>query len=460
MAQLRIYSEIVDQETKLELSDWYGSDHGVSYKDIVDFLDKMSEDDNEIELLIFCPGGQCIDGWAIYDKLRNSGKNISATIEGECSSMATILLLAAPKERRFGYENARMCIHNPAVDYVDLGVPDRLTAQDLSKMQAKLSAQTASLIEEQNRILDLYVERTGSDRDTLQALMNEDKYIDMEKAKELGFISDTVAPNTALKARKKNINKKNSTMEDKKVTVGSKLLSKALKALGLAKIEDIANLTLDQKITAADGTEFTVERDEGDPQVGDKAYPNGTYTLDDGTEIVVENEVITAVNKPDDGNDGSGDGSDGEGGDGTDINEGNKGADDKDTTIATLAAQVSSLTTENANLKAENATLKEENSNLKAEKDNLSTENTNLQAEKDDLTKSQKTDEETAILDIVGNAGGKKWLDTVCKMRSTYHAGNRHFAPHGDKSGQSMSKTKQMLAKAKADNEAKRAAMD
>ena len=97
MAQLKIYNEIVDEETKVMYRDWFGTD-GVCYKDITDFLEKMEEGDNNIELLIHCPGGNCLEGWAIYDKLRQSGKQISATIEGNCSSMATIILLAAPKE--------------------------------------------------------------------------------------------------------------------------------------------------------------------------------------------------------------------------------------------------------------------------------------------------------------------------------------------------------------------------
>ena len=110
MAKLRIYNQIVNEEDKVFLQDWYGTD-GVCYKDIPEFLDSMEDGDNEIDIKLHCPGGDCIEGWAIYDALRNSGKTISATIEGECSSMATIILLAAPKERRFGFENALSLIH-------------------------------------------------------------------------------------------------------------------------------------------------------------------------------------------------------------------------------------------------------------------------------------------------------------------------------------------------------------
>lgn len=418
MAQLKIYNEIVDEETKVMYRDWFGTD-GVCYKDITDFLESMEEGDNQIDILLHCPGGNCLEGWAIYDRLRQSGKQISATIEGNCSSMATIILLAAPKERRFAYENARMCIHNPAVEWVDVCTAERLTADEISRMKGKLTAQETSLIEEQNRILDVYVERTGADRGELQAIMNEDKFIDMDKAKELGFITDTIAPNTA----SKKTNKFHKKMAQEKITIENKLVKRLLALAGVAKIEDV-QIPLDQKITAADGTEFTVEREDGDPQVGDKAYPNGTYTLDDGTVIVVEDEVISSITPADN--------------------------EDKADDVAALQAKVDELTATNEALKAENESLKSENETLKAD-------NESLKAEKEDLTKSQKTDEETAILDVVARAGGKVWLDTVCKMQSTYHTGNRQFVAHGEGGdNKGLSKTQQLLAKKKAEQEAKR----
>lgn len=429
MAQLRIYNEITDEETKVFYRDWFGTD-GVCYKDITDFLENMDEEDGNIDLLIHCPGGNCLEGWAIYDKLRQSGKQITATIEGNCSSMATIILLAAPKERRFGYENARMCIHNPAVEWADVCSSERLTADEISKIKGKLTAQETSLLEEQNRILDVYVERTGADRGELQSIMNEDKFIDMEKAKELGFIIDTIAPNTA----SKKTNKFHNKMAKEKITIENKVVKRLLALAGIAKIEDVT-IPLDQKITAADGTEFTVEREDGDPQVGDKAYPNGTYTLDDGTVVVVEDEIITSITPVDENGDGDGDG-------------GNK--DNADEQITALQAKVDELTAANAALKSENESLKSENETLKAN-------NESLEAEKEDLSKAQKTDEETAILDVVAKAGGKVWLDTVCNMVSTYHAGNRQFIAHGDGSdNKGLSKTQQLLAKKKAEQEAKR----
>ena len=450
MAKLCIYNEIVDEETKVMYRDWFGID-SVCYKDIHDFINSIDEGDNAIELKLHCPGGDCIEGWAIYDALRQSGKEISATIEGQCSSMATIILLAAPKERRFAFANAKMCIHNPSLAWLDLCTMERLTADELEKMKGKLDAQQVALLEEQNKILDLYVERTGTDRETLQNLMNEDKFVDMDKAKELGFITDTLAPNTATKTTKPNKN-----MEETKVK--KSLLDKALRMLGLSKIEDVEAAVLNQKVTAADGSEFTVEREDGDPQVGDKAYPNGTYTLDDGTVIVVANEVIESIT-PAESNDDE------------DVNALKQ-------QVADLTAQVETLTAENTTLKEEKASLESEKSSLEqqvqslttdkenltaavgtltSEKEALVTDKANLEAEKQTLTEAQKSEEETAILDIVAKAGGKAWLDSVCKMHSTFHPGNRAFV-EADHRQEGETKTQQMLREERERQEAKRKA--
>lgn len=435
MAKLRIYNQIVNEEDKVFLQDWYGTD-GVCYKDIPEFLDSMEDGDNEIDIKLHCPGGDCIEGWAIYDALRNSGKTISATIEGECSSMATIILLAAPKERRFGFENARMCIHNPAFDWLDLWSDERLTADEINNLKAKLTAQELSLREEQNKILNLYVERTGADREELQSLMNEDKYVDMARATELGFIASTLAPNTDNK--KKHKSSKSSKMAKEQIKIENRIVKKLLSMAGIAKIEDVQ--ILDQKITAADGTEFTVEREDGDPQVGDKAYPNGTYVLEDGTTIVVADEVIESITPADNG----------EGGDGNGEGDGSND----------LKAQVDNLTQQVADLTEQVDTLTSEKEALATDKANLESKVADLEAKVAALEPEAKTDEEKAILDVVNKAGGKAWLDGLKDMSSTFTASNRKFVAHGDNNGgqQGETRAQRMLREQRERQEAKRKA--
>ena len=388
MASLKIYNEIVNEEDKVFLQDWMGVD-GICYKDISEFLESIPEDDNEISLRIHCAGGDVMEGWAIYDALRQSGKTITATIEGQCASMATVILLAAPKERRFATQNASMCIHNPYIPYLDLWVNENITADKMDSLAAKVKAEGDNLRSQQTKIVNLYVERTGADADTLQSLMNEDKFVNMDKAKELGFICDTLAPNTDSKYSHKT----NKKMNKEQVTVQASVMSRMLAKLGLKKIEDFK--VVDMVVTAANGDELTVERDEGDPQVGDAASPDGDFVMEDGTTITVADGVITAITPKADDTDNN---------DNTD--------DEKDKQIADLTAQVASLNEQITTLTAE-----------KAQKDStIST-----------LTAQAKTEEDVAVLDAVKNAGGKAWLDGILAQKQTFNNSNTRFQSHEDK---------------------------
>ena len=288
MAVLKIHSDIVDEETRQMNLFWIGVD-GTSFDSVDAFIESIPEDDNNIELRLNCRGGNCMEGWTIYDKLRSTGKEITAIIEGKCASMASVLLLAAPKERRYAYQNATLLIHNPYIPPYTLA--DAYDAEDLRRMAEDLEAETT-------KIVNLYVDRTGSEEDVLRALMAEDKFVDMDKAKELGFISELKPPISAKEKQPKkwNHSKINNMNQEKKVTVAQAFQMLGV-ALGVVKAP-IVSLDL----STADGSTLTVEREEGEPQVCDTASPDGEHLMPDGSTIVVEGGVITEIRDPEEEN--------------------------------------------------------------------------------------------------------------------------------------------------------------
>ncbi len=368
MARLKIYNEIVTEEGK-EFLKWCMGVDSVCFKDIDEFLDGMDAKDNEIDIRLHCDGGSVSEGWAIYDKLRASGKEISATVEGKAASMATVIMMAAPKERRKAYKSANICVHNPFVDGYHLG---EVTAEDLRKA-------ADSLQKEQDKILDLYVERCGCDRNEMQALMDEDKFIDVERAKELGLISEIIAPASAKKGSFNNSKKVTMGKTEKSVEVKQSLLDKLLGKLGYSKIEEVA---LGMDLSTADGGTLTVEREEGEPQVGDAASPDGEHVMPDGSTIVVVDGAITEIRPASEGE--GGEGGEGEG-------------DEKDKKIADLEKKIADLEEENKDLKQQL-----EESNAKA-----------------------KTTSDLAILNAVKMAGGEAWLAKNC---STYKVKGRQVS--------------------------------
>ena len=298
MAVLKIFNDIQTENEK-SFCKYFGEAEGVCFKDVDEFCEAIPKGDNAIDVRIHCDGGSVVEGWGIYDRLRATGKDITCTVEGNAASMATVILMAAPKERRRAYKNAQICVHNPWVPAYALG--DTLTAAELEKAASDLK-------ETQEKMLDLYVERCECNKEEMQALMDEDKFIGVDRAMELGLIGEIIAPASAKKQGLVFNNKKENKMAEKneKVEVKASLLDRALAKLGLKNIEELAK-GLD--LSTSDGQTLTVEREDGEPQIGDKASPDGTFEMPDGKTIVVKDGVITDIQTSSNGGDEGGDGS-------------------------------------------------------------------------------------------------------------------------------------------------------
>lgn len=379
MAVLKIYSDIATQEEKVYYQ-WWGLD-AVCYQDIDKFFEGMPEDDNEIDIRMYCNGGSCMEGWAIYDRLRQSGKDISVTVEGKAASMATVIMLAAEKKKRRCFANASFLVHNP---WVDAGYLGRATADDLQRA-------ADSLREEQDKIRDVYVERCGCGKKEIQDLMDEDKWINVDRAKELGLVGKVLQPISASASAYKSMEEffnnnmttkmNQQTQTEGQAQVSQSWLDKVLKFFGKKTPEEV---TFDITLTAADGRQFDVERDEGKPQVGDKAKPDGSYLMPEGETIVIDGGKITEIRPAEDSNASAG----------VAVGDGRESAE-------MLAARVAELENSVAELKNERDT---------------------LMAQLEEAKKNARTDEERRIVDAVQKAGGVEALE---KWSSSYKPAHR-----------------------------------
>lgn len=267
MAILKIYGDIADNETSACLN-WCGIEN-VTLSEVSDFVRSMGEDDDTIDIIINSRGGSVSDGWGIYDALRQSGKKITATVEGMCASMASVILMAAPKELRFSAPHATFCIHEPRIPAYS--IDEDMTADKLAQLSESLQAET-------RRFVDVYVERTGAPREEIERIMREDALMTAEEALSLGIIGAILTPNTA------SLTTKNDKM---KRNVIARLIERVTALLEGA----VAEL----RLTTSEGVELVINTDADDPKVGDEATPDGEHTLEDGRVVVVADGVITEI---------------------------------------------------------------------------------------------------------------------------------------------------------------------
>ena len=351
MAKLKIYSDIVDEECKAFMA--WGGLESISFLDIDKFIASIPEDDGEINLTINCRGGMTDQALAMYDALRATGKTISAEVIGECSSSATLLLLAAKKELRKAHPNATILIHNPYISGFVEGDSKRI------------GNIAESLEDVRNQFLDIYVDRTGADREVLSALMDEDKPMGVDKAIELGFIAEEIMPISATN--------KNPNIVDKKMSFKEKL-NNAFKAFKDAL--EIKAMTLE----TADGKTLELEKESGEPVVGDVVISeDGEYLMPDGSTIVVEESAIVEIRPAEE------------------VTEEERGEEseeqlEQDETDSEKDAEIDRL-------KAEIA-----------EKD---AEIDRLRRELEDAQANAKSKDEKTILNMVATAGGMEWLKNV-----------------------------------------------
>lgn len=189
MLEIKLH-EVIDAESQAWIYEWFGMNHPFTLETLLQLLND-NPDEHDIKLQIHCDGGNVLEGLAIYDCLRTSGRNIYCNVEGSCHSMAIVLLLAAPKNQRTANPNAQFIIHE-----VQGGVSGSTTAVE------RYAEEMRDL---QERILDIFADRTGADRAELSAAMQEEKMRDSKYMLEHGFIGAINEYNTNQIGNKMNL---------------------------------------------------------------------------------------------------------------------------------------------------------------------------------------------------------------------------------------------------------------
>ena len=250
----------------------------ISANNISEFIEN-NKDADELVVRINSRGGSIQEGFLIHDLLKSSGKQITTIGEGKVFSIATVIFLAGDK--RIMMEHADGLIHLPFIPPYTLA--DKYESDDLAKLSTRLK-------QEENKIVEFYHNRTGADPFKLRELMEKESMLSAADMVELGFATEIQEPLKAIAFF--NTNQKSNVMSDE--------LEKKFDGF-FARVENLFSRQTEPKnmvITDAAGQEFTIEREEGDIAVGDKASPDGTYTLENGSVVTVANSEVASIAEP------------------------------------------------------------------------------------------------------------------------------------------------------------------
>ena len=128
----------------------------------------------DISLYINSPGGSVTAGLAIYDTMQYVSCDVSTICMGQACSMASILLAAGARGKRFILPNARVMIHQPSGGAEGQATDIVVSSRELQRIK-----------EVTTRLLS---EHTGQSRERILDDISRDFYMDADAALEYGIV--------------------------------------------------------------------------------------------------------------------------------------------------------------------------------------------------------------------------------------------------------------------------------
>ena len=137
------------------------------------FLDS-SEPGKDISIYINSPGGAVYAGYGIYDTMQYISCDVSTICTGVAASMASILLVAGAKGKRFALPHSRVMIHQPLGGMQGQARDMEIAAREVIKVKKEL-----------NTILSTH---SGQSFETIERDSDRDYWMNAYEAKDYGMI--------------------------------------------------------------------------------------------------------------------------------------------------------------------------------------------------------------------------------------------------------------------------------
>lgn len=137
---------------------------------------EAEDPDKDIHLYINSPGGVVTAGMAIYDTMQYIKPDVSTICVGSAASMASVLLAAGKKGKRFALPHSQIMIHQPLGGVQGQATEIEIHAREILRMRKEL-----------NELLSFH---TGQPLDVLAKDTDRDNFMTSEEAKDYGLIDE------------------------------------------------------------------------------------------------------------------------------------------------------------------------------------------------------------------------------------------------------------------------------
>jgi ATP-dependent Clp protease, protease subunit len=152
-----------------------------SANDVMAQLITLESIDPSRDILIYInsPGGSMTSMMAIYDTMQYIQPEIQTYCLGQAASAAAVLLAAGTKGKRFALPNARILIHQPAVESGYGQSSDlEIQAREILRMRAAMET--------------IIARHTGQDEDQVRRDIERDKFFSAAEAQQYGLVDEVL----------------------------------------------------------------------------------------------------------------------------------------------------------------------------------------------------------------------------------------------------------------------------
>lgn len=153
---------------------------------IAQLLFLEAEDPNkDIHLYINSPGGSVSAGMAIYDTMQYIKPDVSTICMGMAASMASVLLAAGTKGKRFTLPYARVMIHQPLGGTQGQATEIEIHAREILRIRDEMN--------------DILAKHTGQPKKKIEIDTERDYYLTAGEALKYGLVDEILVRQAAKK---------------------------------------------------------------------------------------------------------------------------------------------------------------------------------------------------------------------------------------------------------------------
>ncbi|MFT3867070.1 MAG: ATP-dependent Clp protease proteolytic subunit [Nibricoccus sp.] len=139
---------------------------------------QMEDPKKDIHLYINSPGGVVTGGMAIYDTINFLQCDVVTYCIGMAASMATVILSAGTKGKRFALPNSRVMIHQPSGGAGGQAADIAIAAREILRWRKVLNETIAK--------------HTGKTAEQVEKDSDRDYYMTAQEAKDYGIVDHVV----------------------------------------------------------------------------------------------------------------------------------------------------------------------------------------------------------------------------------------------------------------------------